>query len=110
MRAWRKERPRRISRLSNRADLILELRKKVERILGDGLSIKITIDLLERPIATIEELRFTLSEHRDRSQRMIMLIDSCPRCGAETVVIINSLADLGQLFESEKKTSLVLCN
>ncbi len=99
VRAWRKERPKRIARLLKRADLMLELRKKSEEVLGDGLPIKIITDLRDRPVATIEELRFTLTNHRDKNRRSLMLLDTCPRCEAETGLIINSLADLGQLFE-----------
>lgn len=99
VRAWRKERPKRIAQLLKRADLMLELRKKVEEVLGDDLPIKIETDLRDRPIATIEELRFTFANHRERNRKRLMLIDSCHRCQAETGLIIHSLADLGQLFE-----------
>lgn len=99
VRAWRKERPKRVARLLKRADLMLELREKLEEVLGDGLSIKIATDLRDRPIAMIEELRFTLTNHRNKSRKKLMLLDACSRCEAETGLIIDSLADLGQLFE-----------
>lgn len=78
---------------------MLELRKKLEEVLGDGLPIKIITDLRDRPIATVEELSFTLIKHRGKNQKRLMLLDTCPRCAAETGLIIDSLADLGQLFE-----------
>ena len=99
VRAWRKERPKRIAQLLKRADLMIELRKKLEEVLGDGLPIKITTYLRDLPIAMIEELRFTLTKHRRKNQKRIMLLDTCPRCAAETGLFIDSLADLGQLFE-----------
>lgn len=99
VRAWRKERPKRIAKLSQRVGMTLELRKKVEEMLGDDLSIKIATDLRGRQVATVEELRFILTNHCEKSRRSLMLLDACPRCDAETGLIINSLADLGQLFE-----------
>ena len=99
VRAWRKERPKRIAQLLKRADLMFELRKKLEEVLGDNLPIKIITDLRDRPIATIEELSFTLTKHPGTNQKRLMLLDTCPRCAAETGLIIDSLADLGQLFE-----------
>jgi hypothetical protein len=105
--AWRKERPKRIAQLLKRAGLMLELREKLEEVLGDNLPIKIATDLRDRPIATIEELRFTLTNHRGKNQKRLMLLDVCSRCEAETGLIINNLADLGQLFEGlGKKISL----
>jgi hypothetical protein len=97
--AWRKERPKRLAQLLRRADLTLELRKKLEEVLGDGLPIKIMLDLRDHPVAIIEDLRFTLTKHREKRRRGIMLLDVCPRCGTETGMTINTLADLGQLFE-----------
>ena len=99
VRAWQKERPKRIAQLLKRADLMLELRKKLEEVLGDGLPIKIATDLRDRPIATIEELRFTLANYPEKNRKGLMLLDVCPRCEAETALLIDSLADLGQLFE-----------
>jgi len=99
VRAWRKERPKRVAQLLKRADLVLGLRKKLEEVLGDGLPITIVTDLRDRPIATIEELHFTLTSHHGKNRKRLMLLDVCSRCEAETGLIINSLADLGQLFE-----------
>jgi hypothetical protein len=97
--AWRKERPKRIAQLLNRAALMLELREKLEEALGRDLPIHITIDLMDRPIATVEELRFTLTNNCEQSLRRLMLLDTCPRCETERGEVISSLADLGQLFE-----------
>jgi hypothetical protein len=99
VRAWRKERSKRVAQLLKRADLTLELRKKLEEVLGDGLPIKIVTDVRNRPIAMIEELRFTLTHHREKNRRSLMLLDACLRCESETGLIIDSLANLGQLFE-----------
>ena len=97
--AWRKERPKRAAQLLKRANLRLELRKNLEDVLGDDLPVKIATDLRGRPIAMIEELRFTLTNHCEKSRKKLMLLDTCSRCEAETGLTINSLADLGQLFE-----------
>jgi hypothetical protein len=99
VRAWQKERPTRIAQLLKRADLALDLRKKLEGLVGDDLPIIIVSDLRGRPIAMVEELRFTLTNYHGTRRRRLMLLDVCPRCEAETGLIINSLADLGQLFE-----------
>jgi hypothetical protein len=109
VRAWQKERPKRIAQLLKRANLMLELRKKLEEILGDDLPLKIATDLRDRPIATIEELRFTLTKHRDKNGRRLMLLDVCPRCEAESGLIIESLADLGQLFEGSGTATNLGC-
>lgn len=97
--AWREERQKRIAQLLKRAALILELREKLEEAFGSDLPIHITTDLMDRPIATVEELRFTLTNHYEQSLRRLMLLDTCPRCEAERGEVINGLADLGQLFE-----------
>ncbi|MDQ3818855.1 MAG: hypothetical protein M3362_14440 [Acidobacteriota bacterium] len=99
VRAWRKERPERIARLLKQTALAHELREKLEEMFGNDLPIKTATDLLGRPIGTIEDLRFTLAEHSNRSRKCLMLLDVCSRCEAETGVVIDSLADLGQLFE-----------
>jgi hypothetical protein len=98
--AWRKERPKRVAQLLERAELMLELRKKLEEVLGDDLPVNIAVDLRDRPIAIIEDLRFTLTNHCKKGRKKLMLLDACSRCEAETGLIIDSLADLGQLFES----------
>jgi hypothetical protein len=98
-RAWKKERPKRVALLLKQADLTLELRKKLEEVLGDGPPIKIITDVRGRPIAMIEDLRFTLAHHREKNRKRLMLLDACLRCESETGLIIDSLADLGQLFE-----------
>jgi len=86
--------------------LKLELRKKLEEVLGDNLPVKIATDLQDRPIAIVEELRFTLTNHCKKNQKKLMLLDVCSRCEAETGFIIDSLADLGQLYEGlEMKVS-----
>lgn len=108
-RAWLKERPKRVAQLLKRAELMIELRKKLEEVLGDDLPIKIETDLRDRPIATIEELRFTLTNHRQKNQKRLILIDVCHRCEAETGMIIDSLADLGQLFEGFGMTIRLGC-
>jgi hypothetical protein len=99
LRAWGEERQNRIAQLTKRANLTLELHKKIETVLGSGLPIKIITDLQDRPIATIEEIRFTLDDRCAKSRKRLMLLDVCSRCAAETGLIIDSLADLGQLFE-----------
>jgi hypothetical protein len=98
--AWQEERPKRVALLRRRINLTLELRQKLEEVLGDDLPIRITTDLQDRPIAMIEEVRFTLTNHRKKSRKQLMLLDVCSRCEAETGLIIDSLADLGQLYES----------
>lgn len=109
VRAWRKERPKRKARLLKRSDLMLELRGKLEEVLGDDLPIEIVTDLLDRPIATIEELRFTLSKYCDENRKQLILLDTCPHCNAETAVTINSLADLGQLFAGMGRVTILGC-
>ncbi len=99
VRAWRRERPKRVAQLLKRASLMLELREKLEEVLGDDLRIKLATDLRDRPIATIEQLRFTLTEDCEKSRKKLMLLNVCSRCEAETGLIIDSLADLGQLLE-----------
>ena len=79
---------------------MIELRKKLEEVLGDDLPIEIGTDLRGRPIAMVEDLRFTLTSHPEENQKSLMLLDICHRCHAETGSIIDSLADLGQLFEA----------
>jgi hypothetical protein len=107
VRAWRQERPRRVAQLLKRAGLMLELREKLEEVLGDDLPIKLATDLRDRPIATIEQLRFTLIEDFENRRKNLMLLDACSRCEAETGLVIDSLANLGQLFEAlETKVSL----
>lgn len=98
-RAWQKERPKRVALLLRRAGLSLELRKKIKEVLGKGLPTRIVTDPQGRPVATIEEFQFTLSERREGGNRSLMLIDSCYRCGAETGHVIDTIADLGQLIE-----------
>ena len=98
-RAWQKERPRRIAQLVKRANLSLELRKKIEEVLGEDLPTRIIPDSQDRPVATIDEFRFTLSEQHEEKYKSLMLIDTCPRCEAETGYVINTIADLGQLIE-----------
>lgn len=105
--AWRSERPKRVAQLLKRAGLMLELREKLEEVLGDNLPIKVATDLRDRPIATIEQLRFTLTEDCEKNQKKLLLLDACSRCEAETGLVIDSLADLGQVFEGlETKISL----
>lgn len=99
VRAWQEERPNRVALLRRRVNLMRELRKKLEEVVGDDLPVKIAIDLRDRPIAIIEDLRFTLTNHCKKSRKKLMLLEACPRCEAETGLIIDSLADLGQLFE-----------
>lgn len=99
VRAWQEERPKRVALLRRRVNLMRELRKKLEEVLGDDLPVKIATDLRDRPIAVIEELRFTLTNHCKKNRKQLMLLDACCRCEAETGLIIDSLADLGQLFE-----------
>lgn len=107
VRAWQEERPHRVVLLRRRVNLTLELRKKLEEVLGDGLPVKIATDLRDRPIAIVEELRFTLTNHCKKGRKKLMLLDACCRCEAETGLIIDSLADLGQLYEgSGMKVSL----
>jgi hypothetical protein len=99
VRAWRKERPKRIAQLTKRAQSALELCNKLEEVLGDGLPINIAADLRGRPVATVEGLRFSLTDMCEKSGKKLLLLDVCTRCETETGLIINSLADLGQLFE-----------
>lgn len=99
VRAWQEERPNRVALLRRRVNLMRELRKKLEEVLGDDLPVKIATDLRDRPIAIIEELHFTLINHCKKSRKQLMLLNACSRCEAETGLIIDSLADLGQLFE-----------
>jgi hypothetical protein len=99
VRAWREERPKRIALLRRRVNLTLELRKKLEEVLGDDLPVQLATDLQDRPIAIIEDLRFTLTSNCKKSRKQLMLLDACSRCEAETGLIIDSLADLGQLYE-----------
>ena len=108
-RAWREERPKRVAELLERINLAFELREKLEEVLGDDLPIKILTELQDRPVATVEELRFTLANPYARNLKSLMLIDSCPRCAAETGFIINTLADLGQLFEGFGTTINIGC-
>src|SRR5215216_5354209 len=99
-RAWKKERPKRVAHLLRRASQRRELRDKLKEVFGDDIPIAITTDLQERPVATIEGLRFTFADQaRGGRRKSLMLIDNCPRCEAETGVIIGTLADLGQLIE-----------
>lgn len=98
-RAWQKERPRRVAQLVRRARLSLELRKKIKEVLGEDLPMRIITDPQDRPVAIIEEFRFTLSEQHDGEYKGLILIDTCPRCEAETGYTINTIADLGQLIE-----------
>ena len=107
VRAWQEERPKRVALLRRRINLTLELRKKLEEVLGDDLPVRIATDLQDRPIAIIEEVRFTLTNHCKKSRKQLMLLDVCSHCAAETGLVIDSLADLGQLFEGlETKISL----
>lgn len=99
IRAWKEERPSRAAQLRKRVNLTLELREKLEEVLGVGLTMKIVTDLQDRPIAMIEELRFTLTNHLVDCPKDLVLIGICSRCEAETAFIIKTLADLGQLFE-----------
>jgi hypothetical protein len=97
--AWQEERSKRAAQLLKRINLTFELRQKLERLFGDDLPIKVVTDLQDRPIAMIEDLRFTLETHGKKNQQNLMLMDTCPRCLAETGTPINTLADLGQLLE-----------
>jgi hypothetical protein len=108
-RAWQKERPRRVAQLMRRARLSLELRNKIKEVLGEDLSVRIMTDPQDRPVAIIEEFRFTLSEQQEGKYKGIMLIDTCPRCEAETGYTINTIADLGQLIEGFEITIRSSC-
>lgn len=96
--AWQEERPKRVAELLERLNLAFELRKKLEEVLGDDLPINILTELQDRPVATVEEFRFTLTPSYTTSPKSLILIDSCPRCAAETGFVINTLADLGQFI------------
>jgi hypothetical protein len=97
--AWQEERPKRTAQLLKRINLTFELRQKLERLFGHDLPIKVVTDLQDRPIAMIDDLRFTLTTHGKKNQKNLILMDTCPRCWAETGVPINTLANLGQLLE-----------
>jgi hypothetical protein len=99
LRAWNEDRPKRAAKLLRRINQTSELRRKLEKILGHNLPIEVVIDLQDRPIAVIENLRFTLTTHGKKHQKSLILMDSCPRCSAETGTPIDNLADLGQLLE-----------
>lgn len=99
LRAWRKERPKRVAQLLKRAELAMELRKKLEEMFGGDLLMEIMTDFRGRPVAMIEGLSFTLTNRHEKDRKRLMLLDACTRCEAEAGLVINSLADLGQLFE-----------
>lgn len=110
-RAWKKERPRRVAHLLSRASRTQELREKLKEIFGEGIPTTITTDLQNRPVATIEGFRFTLADPgREGSPKSLALIDNCPRCDAETGYVIDTLAELGQLFEGLMRMGRSSCS
>lgn len=100
LRAWRKDRPKRIAQLRRRIAVAISLREELEKVFGDSLPINVITDLHNRPVAIIEELRFTFIDFRGESEKNIALINVCPRCEAEVGFAIGNLAELGQLLES----------
>lgn len=110
-RAWKKERPKRVAHLLTRASRTQELREKLEEVFGEGIPTTITTDLQDRPVATIEGFRFTLADQgREGIPKSLVLIDNCPRCEAETGVVIDTLAELGQLFEGLMRLGRSSCS
>lgn len=69
-------------------------------MLGSGLPINVVTDLQNRPIAIIEDLRFTFADFGRESRGNISLIHVCPRCEAEVGFAVGNLAELGQLLDS----------
>lgn len=110
-RAWKKERPKRVAHLLKRADRTQELREKLKQVFGEDIPTTITNDLQDRPVATIEGFRFTLADQgRDGCPKSLALIDNCPRCDAETGFVIDTLAELGQLFEGLMRLGRSSCS
>jgi len=110
-RAWKKERPKHVAHLLRRASRTQELREKLKEVFGEGIPATITTDLQDRPVATVEEFRFTLAdEGREGSPKSLVLIDNCPRCEAETGFVIDTLAELGQLFEGLMRLGRLNCS
>ena len=108
--AWHKVRPNYAARLMKQADRMLELRKKLEEVLGSNLPIRIVPNLGDRPVAEIDDLRFALTTIGEDGQKRLVLIDPCPRCGSETVLVIDALADLGKLFDRFGATLYLGCS
>lgn len=110
-RAWKKERPKRVAHLLGRASRTQELREKLKEVFGEGIPTTITTDLQDRPVATIEGFRFTLADQgREGCPKSLVLIENCPRCDAETGYVIDTLAELGQLFEGLMRMGRSSCS
>jgi hypothetical protein len=110
-RAWKKERPKRVAHLLRRVNRAQELLEKLKEVFGEDIPVAITTDLQDRPVATIEGFRFALADQvREGCPKSLVLIDNCPRCEAETGFVIDTLADLGQLFEGLTRMGRSSCS
>lgn len=110
LRAWEEERPNRVARLMKRAHQMRELSTKLKEVLGSDLPIRVVIDIKDRPVAEIENFRFALTTIGEENQKRLLLIEPCPRCGTETALLIDILADLGQLFDRCGDTLYLGCS
>ena len=90
--AWKEE-------CAQRASWAEELRQEVVELFGANCTVEIDLNAGRRPVAVVDGLRFILSKESENGVETftyLMLLSNCSRCGRDTGIDINSLADLGR--------------
>jgi hypothetical protein len=109
--AWEHERPmREAAQLEKRARQIAAVRAQLRRIFGAEYDVRVGIDANGKVIATVEDLKFTVSSYSPEFFS-IYLIERCPRCGKELPIgVVSDLADVGQVLEEFQAGQTHECN
>lgn len=90
--AWKEE-------CAQRASWADELGQEIVELFGANCAVEIDLNAGRRPVAVVEGLRFILSKESENGVETftyLMLLSNCSRCGRDTGIDINSLADLGR--------------
>jgi hypothetical protein len=109
--AWEQERPmREAARLEKRARQIAAVRAQLKRIFGADYEIRVGIDGNGKVMATVEDLRFTVSTYTPEIFS-IYLVERCPQCDKELPIgVVSDLADVGQALEEFEAGNTHECN
>jgi hypothetical protein len=104
--AWQEE-------CAQRASWADELRQEIRELFGSNHHVEIDLNAGKRPVALVEGMRFILSKECENGVEMftyLMLLSNCSRCGRDTGVDINSLADLGRWLAVLEKNPGEYCS
>lgn len=109
--AWEHERPmREAALLEKRARQIAAVRGQLRRMFGTEHEIRVGIDANGKVIATVEDLRFTVTPYSPEFFS-IYLVERCPRCGEELPIgVVSDLADVGKALEEFEAGLTHVCN